>query len=159
MSDVPGLSTGDEATDRAMMAASLSSSMNSIAEAEMFPSSGQGSQSRPPKLGINSNIYSLYQTKQLQAPASAGFPGAPGRAGYADLHPNPKDKLGPESPETGSEVGGYPAQEVGVPGSSETVDSDRAGANSSQETLYNACMQVCFLSKANNHCLTLGCIG
>ena len=142
-----------------MMAASLSSSMNSMAEAEMFPSSGQGSQSRPPKLGINSNIYSLYQTKQLQAPASAGFPVAPGRAGYADLHPNPKDKLGPESPETGSEVGGYPAQEVGVPGSSETVDSDRAGANSSQETLYNACMQVCFLSKANNHYLTLGCIG
>ena len=138
--DVPGLSTGDEATDRAMMAASLSSSMTSVAEAEIFPGSGHSAQSRPPKLGINSNIYSLYQTKQLQAPA--GFNSSSGRAGYSDLHPNSKDKLGPGSPETVSEIGGYQPQEVGVPGSSETVDSDKAGANSSQETLYNACMQV-----------------
>ena len=138
--NVPGLSTGDEATDRAMMAASLSTSMASVAEAEIFPGSGHSAQSRPPKLGINSNIYSLYQTKQLQTPAV--FNSSSGRAGYSDLHPNSKDKLGPESPETVSEIGGYQPQEVGVPGSSETDDSDRAGANSSQETLYNACMQV-----------------
>ena len=142
-SNIAGLSTGDEATDRAMMAASLTSSMTSMAEAEMFPTSVHSSPSRPPKLGINSNIYSLYQTKQLQAPAPAGFPSAPGRAGYNDLHPNPKDKLGPESPETVSEIGSYPAQDVGVPGSSESTESDRAGASQAQETLYSACMQVC----------------
>ena len=134
------MSSGDEATDRAMMAASLSSSMTSMAEAEMFPTSVHSSPSRPPKLGINSNIYSLYQTKQLQAPA--GFTSAPGRAGYTDLHPNPKDKLGPESPETVPEVGSYPAPDVGVPGSSESSEPDRAGASCSQETLYSACMQV-----------------
>ena len=125
---IPGRSPGDEATDRAIMAA----------EAEMFSGhSHSSSQARPPKLGINSNIYSLYQTKQLQSPAPTSSSLHSAGSGYSDL--NAGDRLGAASPDAVSR-----AHQAPVTGDS---DRARAGAACSQETLYTACMQVHMLTK------------
>ena len=82
--------TGDEATDRAMMASI--SQMEREAAAEILSRDNLPQYSQRPKLGINSNIYSLYQTKQARLGDSGSY-------GMSDQRPNP-----PRSPDGSQKI-------------------------------------------------------
>ena len=96
--------TGDEANERAMMA-SLSSMEREAAAEMMARTENFSHQSQRPKLGINSNIYSLYQTKQSRGlgDSNQGYGGSMSDSLYKSSLPSTKSpelihkQTGPES--------------------------------------------------------------
>ena len=140
--------TGDEANERAMMA-SLSSMEREAAAEMMVRSESFSQQSQRPKLGINSNIYSLYQTKQSRlGDSTQGYGGSMSDSLYKSSLPSTKSPELIHKPEPESDSV-YVSDQRQSFDESQDISRDAAhlrhsissNCSDKQQQMYSSCMQ------------------